>query len=277
MSQFLRLGLIGSSLAHSKSPEIQMAGLKFLGLEGTYDKFEIDPSNFASKVNVLASQLHGLNVTIPFKEKMIKYLNHRDELVEKIGATNTLVMKDGQIHGYNTDYWGFIKSLDEYQVKGKKAAIIGAGGASRALIIALADMGLEEISVFVRNVHKTEGTLPQIKKTNLKLELFSEEVQLSEFAIIINATPIGQGRLANGMPLSIAQLELLRPDTIIYDLIYEDTMLIKEAKKCHLLTINGSEMLILQAVKSLSLWTGAQITEGLIEAMRQGFKQPITS
>lgn len=277
MSQFLRLGLIGSSLAHSKSPEIQMAGLKFLGLDGTYDKFEIDPSNFASKVNVLASQLHGLNVTIPFKEKMLKYLNHRDELVEKIGATNTLIMKDGQIHGYNTDYWGFIKSLDEYQVKGKKAAIIGAGGASRALIIALADMGLEEITVFVRNLHKTEGTLPQIKKTNLKLELFSEEVQLSEFAIIINATPIGQGRLANGMPLNIAQLELLRPDTIIYDLIYEDTMLIKEAKKCHLLTINGSEMLILQAVKSLSLWTGAQITEGLIEAMRQGFKQPIVS
>lgn len=271
MPQHFKLGLIGSSLAHSKSPQIQLAGLKYLGLEGTYDKFEIDPANFASKVNVLASQLDGLNVTIPYKEKMLKYLNQSDELVEKIAATNTLIMKDGQIHGYNTDYWGFIKSLEAHNLKGKKAAIIGAGGASRALIIALNDMGIEEINVYVRNVHKVEGTLPKIKKASLNLELFTEETELNHNSIIINATPIGQGRLRNGMPIEIAQLELLRAGTIIYDLIYEDTMLIQEAKKCKLVTINGSEMLILQAVKSLSLWTGKEITDGLIQAMREAF------
>jgi shikimate dehydrogenase len=277
MSRFFKLGLIGCSLAHSKSPEIQLAGLKHLGIDGEYSKFEIDPSNFASKVNVLASQLDGLNVTIPYKETILKYLNHRDHLVEKIGATNTLVMKDGQLHGYNTDYWGFIKSLDAHELKGKKASIIGAGGASRAIIIALNDMGLEEINVYVRNVHKVEGTLPQIKKAKLNLKLYTEDIELKDTAIIINATPVGQGRLANGMPISIAQLELLREGTIIYDLIYQDTCLIQEAQKCKLVTINGSEMLILQAVQSLSLWTGEAITDDLIKAMRAGFKQPVIS
>ncbi|MDD9897411.1 MAG: shikimate dehydrogenase [Candidatus Melainabacteria bacterium] len=270
-SRYLKLGLIGSSLAHSKSPEIHMAGLNYLGIEGEYVKFEIDPSNFESKVNILASQLDGLNVTIPYKETMLKYLNHQDELVTKIGATNTLAMKDSQIHGFNTDYWGFMKSLENFDLKDKSASILGAGGASRALIIALNDMGLSEINVYVRNVHKVEGTLPKIQEAKLNLELYSEDLELNHSAIIINATPVGQGRLSNLMPITIPQLELLREGTIVYDLIYQNTLMLQEAGKCKLHTINGSEMLILQAVKSLAIWTGAEITDGLVDAMRQGF------
>lgn len=271
--RYLKLGLIGSSLAHSRSPEIHKAGLKYLGIDGEYVKFEIDPSNFESKVNILASQLDGLNVTIPYKETMLKYLNHQDDLVSKIGATNTLVMKDGQIHGYNTDYWGFMQSLKDFELKGKSASILGAGGASKALIIALNDMGLTEINVYVRNVHNVEGSLPLIKGSKLNLELYHEELELNHSAIVINATPVGQGRLSNLMPITIPQLELLREGTIVYDLIYQDTLMLQEAGKCKLHTINGSEMLILQAVQSLSIWTGAEITDGLITAMRKGFHQ----
>lgn len=267
----LKLGVLGSTLAHSKSPQIQQAGLHYLGIEGSYGLFEVAPEEFNSKINLLFHELNGLNVTIPYKQTILKYLNFRDPLVERIGATNTLVIKDGQIHGYNTDYWGFTQSLADADLKGKPVSIIGAGGASRAIIIALEDMGVEEINIYVRNIHKIEGTLPKVKKTHINLKLYTEEENFSNSALIVNATPVGQGRLGNSMPITIEQIELLRAGTIVYDLIYSETQFLEEAKKCKHQTIDGSKMLILQAAQSLSLWTGKKITDGLIEAMNSGF------
>jgi shikimate dehydrogenase len=271
MSKALKLGVLGSTLAHSKSPQIQEAGLHYLGVEGSYDLFEIAPEEFNSKVNLLFHELNGLNVTIPYKQTITKYLNYSDPLVERIGATNTLVIRDGQIHGYNTDYFGFTQSLVAADLKGKPVSIIGAGGASRAIIIALEDMGVSEINIYVRNLHKVEGTLPKVKKTQINLKLYTEEENFSNSALIVNATPVGQGRLGSSMPITIEQIELLRAGTIIYDLIYSDTQFLQEAQKCKHQTINGSKMLILQGAQSLSLWTGKQITDGLIEAMTSGF------
>ncbi len=270
-SKPLKLGILGSTLSHSKSPQIQQAGLHYLGIEGNYDLYEIAPEEINSKINLLLSQLDGLNVTIPYKETVLKYLNHRDPLVDRIGATNTLVIHDGQIQGYNTDYWGFTESLKDYDLKGKSASIIGAGGASRAIIIALEDMGVEEINIYVRNIHKVDGSLPKVKKAHINLKLYTEEENFSHSAILINCTPVGQGRLGTSMPITLQQIELLRAGTIVYDLIYSDTQLLQEARKCKHHTIDGSQMLILQGAKSLSLWTGKEINKGLIEAMSSGF------
>lgn len=267
----LKLGVLGSTLSYSKSPQIQKAGLEQLAIEGSYEKFEISSDDFIVEVPKLLSRVNGLNVTIPYKEKVLKYLNHRDELVTRIGATNTLAISSTGIHGYNTDYYGFTKSLEAHSFKGKKVSLIGAGGASKAVIIALEDMGVDEINVFVRNITKTEGTLPKVKKCSINIKLYTDEEDLSDTSLLINATPVGQGRLAGNMPVTEAQLDSLDKSTIVYDLIYSDTTLIENARSRDLEAINGSAMLVLQAVKSLSIWTAKEIDEALIEAMKKAF------
>lgn len=271
MQKNLKLGLLGSALSYSRSPQIHLAGLEYLGISGTYEKFEIHEEDFEKEITKLLSTVNGLNVTIPYKEKILKYLNRRDTLTEKIAAANTLVIQDGQIKGFNTDYYGFKESLSNYNLKDAVVSIIGAGGASRAIIIALDDIGVKEINVYTRTPAKIEDSLPYLTNATLNLTLYTHELNLSHSKLIINCTPVGQGRLAANMPIEEAQLNSLSPETIIYDLIYGETRLIKEAQKLKLETIDGSKMLILQAVQSLAIWTGREINEELIKAMTNGF------
>jgi shikimate dehydrogenase len=270
MNKRYKLGVLGNTLSHSKSPDIQIAGLEYLGLEGSYGKYEIDPDNFNKEINQLLSELDGLNVTIPYKEKILKYLNKKDVLVTRIGATNTLTMTSLGIYGYNTDHYGFTESIKEINLKNKTAAIIGSGGASKAIIVALNDLGVSKIKVLVRNLDKAELNIPKTT-TEIELKLNTEELELNDTDILINCTPIGQGRLRDDMPITISQLKSLNKGSYVYDLIYNETLLLKNAAELGLRTFNGSEMLILQGVKSLSIWTGADITEGLKNAMREAF------
>ena len=270
MSKRYKLGILGNTLSHSKSPDIQIAGLEYLGLKGSYGKYELDPEKFNREINELLSELDGINVTIPYKETILKYLNKKDALVTRIGATNTLMMTSLGIQGYNTDYYGFMESLNGIDLKKKTASILGSGGASKAIIIALEDMGIEKINILVRNLDKAEGKLPKTK-VEIETSLYTEETDISKSDIVINCTPVGQGRLADGMPLTDDQIKSLKKNSIVYDLIYSDTLLLKKAKDLGLKTINGSKMLILQGVKSLSIWTGCEITDGLVKAMTDAF------
>jgi len=271
MSKRYQLGVLGNTLSHSKSPDIQVAGLEYLGLAGSYGKHELDPENFDKEINQLLSQLDGLNVTIPYKETVLKYLNKKDELVKRIGATNTLMMTSLGIQGFNTDYYGFTESLKDVDLKEKTVSIIGAGGASKAIIIALEDMGVKKINIHVRNLGKAEGSVPRTRVDTDVLLYTEEETDLTEADLVINCTPVGQGRLADTMPLTEGQINTLNKDTIVYDLIYSDTLLLKTAKKRKLKTINGADMLVLQGVKSLSIWTGCEIDAGLIKTMTDAF------
>ncbi len=271
MQKIFKLGVLGSSLAHSRSPQIQLAGMKFLGLEGSYEKYEIAEDKFEREITQLISQIDGVNVTIPYKEKIVKYLNKRDPLVDRIAAANTLVIREGQIHGYNTDYYGFKESLKNYDLSGACVGILGAGGASKAIITALDDLGVADINIYARNPGKVEDHLPKVHRAKLNLELYTPELDISSAKLIINCTPIGQGRLASSIPLELNQLDQLKNKTIIYDLVYNETQLLKEAKSRGLIAIDGSEMLILQGVQSLSIWTGCEINKNLIDAMSSAF------
>lgn len=271
MQKIFKLGVLGSSLAHSRSPQIQLAGMKFLGLEGSYEKYEIAEEKFEREITQLISQIDGVNVTIPYKEKIVKYLNKRDPLVDRIAAANTLVIREGQIHGYNTDYYGFKESLKNYDLSDACVGILGAGGASKAIITALDDLGVADINIYARNPGKVEDHLPKVHRAKLNLELYTPELDLSSSKLIINCTPIGQGRLASSIPIELTQLDQLKSKTIIYDLVYNETQLLKEAKSRGLIAIDGSEMLILQGVQSLSIWTGCEINKNLIDAMSSAF------
>jgi len=267
----LKLGILGHPLSHSRSPEMQAAGLRHLGIEGSYEKFEVAQEDFTDTLPEIFSKVYGLNVTIPYKEKILNYLNMRDKLVDRIGAANTLLITEGMIKGYNSDYYGFIDSLSDYNFKNKKIAVLGAGGAARAVMIALEDMEPEHIDVYVRNFQKYDGNLPTVTKTNISLHLYDDSSSLAEADLIINCTPMGQGRLTDEMPLSSMQIAALKDSALVYDLIYSETRLLKTAKARGLKTLDGSRMLIMQGVHSLKIWTGKPITEGLVEAMSSAF------
>lgn len=269
----LKLGILGNPLAHSRSPQMQLAGLKYLGLEGSYEKFEVEQHDFATKLPELFSSLNGMNVTIPYKESIIKYLNQTDPLVEKIGAANTVVIAEGIIKGYNTDYQGFLDSLADFDFKDKSLAVIGAGGAAKAIMLALSETEAKEVKVFARNYQKHVGNLPITSKLDIELELFHEETNLENFDLIVNCTPVGQGRLSDEMPLTDLQIEQLKGSSTVYDLIYTDTKFLKTAAERGLKTINGSKMLIMQGVHAIKLWTGKKIDQGLIDTMSEAFYQ----
>ena len=265
----LALGILGSTLKHSLSPQIQAAAIKFAGLEAEYEKYEVLEENFEDEIRPLLANLHGLNVTIPYKERVLNYINKVDKLAKRIGAVNTIkVNRGGLIEGYNTDYYGFQESLKGIDLKGKNATILGSGGAARAVIIALEDMGVAKIDVRVRNIDKVVNNLPRVDGSELNVNLFNRESDTSEIDILINATPVGQGRLANEMPVTERQIEVLKSTAVVYDLIYSDTLLIQKAKERALQSINGAEMLVLQAAQSFSIWSGVKLSDELVAVMR---------
>jgi shikimate dehydrogenase len=265
----LVLGILGSTLKHSLSPQIQAEAIKFAGLDAEYDKYEVLEENFEDEIRPLLANLHGLNVTIPYKERVLNYINKVDKLAKRIGAVNTIkVNRGGLIEGYNTDYYGFQESLKGVDLKGKNATILGSGGAARAVIIALEDMGVAKIDVRVRNVDKVVNNLPRVDNCELNVNLFNRESDTSEIDILINATPVGQGRLANEMPVTERQIEVLKSTAVVYDLIYSDTLLIQKAKERALKSINGAEMLVLQAAQSFSIWSGVKLSDELVAVMR---------
>ena len=265
----LALGILGSTLKHSLSPQIHAAAIKFVGLDAEYEKYEVLEENFEHEIRPLLANLNGLNVTIPYKERVINYINKVDKLAKRIGAVNTIkVNRGGLIEGYNTDYYGFQESLQGIDLKGKNATILGSGGAARAVIIALEDMGVAKIEVRVRNVDKVVNSLPRVDNCELNVNLFNRESDTAEIDILINATPVGQGRLANEMPVTERQVEVLKSTAVVYDLIYSDTLLIQKAAERGLKAINGAEMLVLQAAQSFSIWSGVKLSDELVSVMR---------
>lgn len=270
----LKFGLIGSSLSHSKSIKIQNAAFKHLKINASYKNFEIPIDNFDRGIIMLLQQVDGLNITIPFKEKILKYLNRSDELVGKIGAANTVHLTDMGIIGYNTDYQGFVDSLKGIEnLKDKKVALLGAGGAAKAILIALEDLGLEKVYIYARNKSKVEDNLPRLNKNFLEINMLDEATNLEEIELLINSTPVGQGRLSEECPIDTETLKTLPKTATVYDLIYTDTKMIEAAKSLGLNTINGKEMLIRQAMHSIKHWTQAELTEDLYKVMEAAFDE----
>jgi shikimate dehydrogenase len=268
----LKFGLIGSSLSHSKSIKIQNAAFQHLGINASYENFEIPIDNFDRGIIMLLQQVDGLNITIPFKEKIIKYLNRADELVGKIGAANTVHLTEMGIIGYNTDYQGFIDSLKDIKdISNKKVALLGAGGAAKAVLVALEDLGLEKIHIYARNKTKVEDNLPRLNRNLLEIHMLDEATELTGINLLINSTPVGQARLSEQSPIDTNVLETLPKSATVYDLIYSDTKLIQEAKELGLNTINGKEMLVRQAMHSIKHWTKQELTEDLYKVMSKAF------
>jgi len=263
-----KLALIGHNLSHSLSPIIHRAGLKSLGIEGTYEILETPPEDLIYRIKHLkGSGYNGFNVTIPLKVPMGLFLDHVHKHADIAGCANTVkILEDRTFYGYNTDIYGFQSAIPAkviQKIKGGVVSILGTGGASRAAAVGLIELGVSEIDFYSRNIINASPLINYLRKTfpnvTFKLYQIQQTRDLSQSAMLVNTTPIGmKGNSMDQMPISYEALKNLNKDAVVYDVIYNPTktLLIEKAQKYGFKTINGLDMFINQAAKSLEIWTG---------------------
>jgi shikimate dehydrogenase len=261
-----RLGIIGYPIGHSISPIFQQAGLDHLGIEATYEKWEVAPDDVGDFVNGLrAPGTLGINITVPHKQAVIPFVDEVDEWATTAGAVNTIVNHDGRLSGHNTDGPGFLRALlveTGYDPKGTRALILGAGGAARGILLALVRGGVDSLVIANRTLERAE-TLAQLSSDN---GVNGEGIPLSGDALteaaasadlIVNCTTMGMshGPDEQGSPLSAAQIPA---SCIVNDVVYNPlvTPFLKAAAKAGATTLGGLHMLVYQGVLSFQMWTG---------------------
>ena len=269
-----KYAILGYPLKHSFSPTIHNSAFTYLKLEAEYVKHEIDPACFDKSIDQIKKEnWDGFNITIPFKQDIIRHLDFIDPLAERIGAVNTVHINErGKWRGYNTDYWGFIKPLLDLDINPESCLILGAGGAARAVAFGLAENFNVDKIVFVnRTAKKAVKLIQDLKKyydITFSVETTEKQVQKNEaFDLIANTTSVGMGNLAGQFVLSPSLVT--HKQSVVYDLIYnpQTTRFLELAKKENLVTINGLAMLIYQAALSFNIWTDLDFPESVVHSL----------
>jgi shikimate dehydrogenase len=263
-----KYALIGYPLKHSISPQIHNTAFSLLGIEAHYSKIEINPKRFDGTIDRLRKEGYsGFNVTIPHKQVLIPFLDEIDPDAQKIGAVNTVVIKNNMWKGFNTDVLGFLYPLEQLERPFRNCLVLGTGGASRAVIYAIGNyLKPQIISVAGRSPTKSSELAVKMKSLtgntvihNITLDDIQSDI--SEFDLIVNATPVGTFPHVSNSPLP--HLLHLKKGTVVYDLVYNPlrTRLLQDAQKADIktVTLNGLEMLLQQAAYAFELWTGQQM------------------
>jgi len=271
-------GLIGYPVKHSSSPAMHNAAFCALGINAEYKLFPLKEEELAGFLKGLENNnIFGLNVTIPYKEKVIPFLDSLSEEVKLIGAANTIRRKDSKLEGFNTDGEGFLKHLMQelsFNPQSKAIAILGAGGAAKAVCVYLAKMRPKRINVYDLDRTKTRGLISQLKEKFSGVE-FIEADSIRELAIensdlLVNATPIGMKESDS----CLVDSESIHKDLLVYDLIYNpgETELLKLAKDKGAKAANGLGMLLYQGALSFQKWTDKAIS---LDIMRQALQEEL--
>jgi len=256
------VGLIGCPVEHSLSPAMQNAALLRAGLDYAYIAMPVQPECLPAAVaGILALGFRGFNVTIPHKVKIMSLLDTIDENARMIGAVNTVVIEQGKLAGYNTDSIGFIVALKKqnFVIEHKKAALLGAGGAARAIIWGLISNKIQEIVIGVRNIEKVKPLVEEFKRfINIELFYWEDQVfqkKLGSVDLLINTTPLGMYPKIDESPA--VNWQYIKKDTFVYDIIYtpQETKFLAAAKKHGNPTLNGEQMLVEQGAAAFELWT----------------------
>lgn len=286
-AQFFKLGLLGAKLDYSLSPKIHQAFFQASGLKGSYELLRQEqlPLNFVAQLQ--ESGYAGFNITIPYKAAILEQLDRLSPEAGLCRAVNTVVLRDGLATGYNTDIYGFVEACRGLltETKLEHALVIGAGGAARAALLGLAQLGFKTVTVCLRGKTSEEfqakaaGLCQFVKGSGLKLAVeplcLSEDLPKLESLVgrqallLVNASPLGQS--GNALPLWLeACLKALHQDSFIFDMVYA-----REPERTPLLEMawdngftrqtDGKKMLVLQASQAFYLWTGlaGSLEEGL--------------
>jgi shikimate dehydrogenase len=279
-------GIIGYPVDHSLSPLMHNAAFKAFGADAIYKLFplqEDELDGFFKDLHDPSSPIFGLNVTVPYKEKVMQYIDILTPFVQKTGAVNTIVIsEDRKLSGHNTDAPGFLTHLAELQfnTKGKKIAILGAGGSARAIITALCLMPArpQVIKLYNRTVSRVDNLLKDLQMrmdvSIVESVISVDDLNIEQADLLINTTSIG---MKEDDPC-LVDAELFHPDMLVYDLIYnpKETLLLKMAKEQNAQTANGLGMLYYQGVLSLQHWTNLELDDRVKNKMREALEEALT-
>ena len=259
--------VIGDPVEHSLSPCFQNAAFQHLKLDFIYVAFTVKAEDLGDAISCVRSLgIYGLNVTVPHKISVIKYLDELDERADRIKSVNTILNRNGKLIGYTTDGIGVLNALKYNGIdpKGKKVVILGAGGAARSASYALSEVA-GELVILNRTIERARNLASKVRKligshVNVKWDGLTEESlrrEIREADILINATPVGMSPDVNG---TLVEKRLLHPDMVVFDMIYHPlkTRLLREAEEVGAKTINGLSMLIHQGAASFEIWTGVE-------------------
>jgi shikimate dehydrogenase len=258
--------VIGDPISHSKSPLIHKFWLDALGIAGDYRRAHIKPDALAAYIEQRRSDpdWRGCNVTIPHKLAVMDLVDDPGDIRGTIGAMNTIIrQKDGALIGTNTDAAGFYAPLAELDLDGAPVAVVGAGGAARAVLFALARANVGHVTILNRSPLKAMGLLATF---GLKGDVVALDAQLPPAALLVNSSSLGM----TGQPPLDLDLSPLADDAIVYDLVYAPlrTGLLKAAAARGLDTVDGLDMLIGQAALAFELFFGAPPPEGRDDELR---------
>ncbi len=258
-----KIGLIGRPVGHSFSPRIHNGISDRNQQNCIYVAHDVDPNDLETAIKGLqALGYAGVNVTIPHKEAVLGLLDEVDDLAKWVGAVNTISFKQGRAIGTNTDVYGFTQMLDQAGVslKDKRVAVLGTGGAAKAVIVACGVEGVQSLDLYSRKtetaascLNKWSGEWQGIDRQPLNYRVWAEKAR--DYDLVINCTPLGMHPHENRMPVEPNQV---KADCVLADIIYNpsETLFLRTGRERGLKTVNGLDMLIFQAIKAYEIWTG---------------------
>ena len=258
------LGIIGFPIGHSMSPVFQQAALDECGIDARYVAYQVAPEEVEEFINDLRQPgAKGINVTVPHKLAVMPFLDEIDDWATEAGAVNTIVNRDGRLTGHNTDGYGFLRALREgagFEPQGRRTLILGAGGAARGVVLALAREGVGELTIANRTPERAENLAQLAHNRGIPANAISlAEADLAEAAasaeLIVNCTTIGMthGPGEDETPLTG---DAIPATALVNDLVYNplETRLLREAAQAGAKTLGGIEMLVYQGAASFEMW-----------------------
>ncbi len=270
----VKTGLVGHPVNHSKSPLIHEYWINKYAVNATYELFDLPCEDLKSGIkNLCDNGCSGFNVTIPHKVAIMDLCDDIDELAKTVGAVNTVTIKGGRLYGTNTDIFGFTQNIKElvpsFDFRGKKALILGAGGAARAVVQGLLQEGIEKITLCNRTEKKADELIKSSSNPKLIQKINwndrSKESVLENVDILVNTTSLGM----SGKPELDIDLGHLNPQALVNDIVYAplQTKLLTDAKNKGNITVTGIGMLLHQARPAFESWHG--ILPGVTQELRE--------
>ena len=255
-----RIGVIGDPVEHSLSPVFQQPALDSAGIPATYERWHTAAGDLAGRIDGLRlPDAIGANVTLPHKEAVARLMDDLTDTARRVGAVNTVVNRAGRLLGDNTDVHGFRRSLTEAlpDVRSRPVLLLGAGGAARAILVALAELEVAAVVVANRSVDKADRLIAELGAPGaVAVGIGTADLapRIRDYSVIVNATSVGWNTDESVLDRSL--LEQLPGDALVVDLTYRPTGLLRLAVDLGLRTLDGLPMLVYQGARSFELWTG---------------------
>lgn len=255
-------GVIGSPIAHSRSPQLHRHWLQSLGIKGFYIPMDVSRDNLADVIRTLPKMgFVGVNITVPHKEQVMSIADMITDRATLIGAANTLIFrKDGKIHADNTDGYGFIENLRQgapnWNPRSGPAVVLGAGGAARAVVASLSDAGVPEIILTNRTRVRAEKLKEDFGQRVRVVDWVQAGNVIDDVSLVVNTTSLGM----DGNPELRVPLDGLNKNTVVTDLVYAPlkTHLLETAEQAGSTVVDGLGMLLHQAVPAFERWFGVR-------------------